>query len=83
MPQIAQMLNLSPRTYRRRLQQEQASFQDLLDRVRAEHATQYLRNTRLPFSTIAYRVGFNDTSNFRRAYHKWTGRTPGEVRNGD
>ena len=83
MPQIAQMLNLSPRTYRRRLEEEGESFQGLLDKVRAEHATHYLRNTRLPLSTIAYRVGLNDTSNFRRAYHKWTGRTPREVRHGD
>lgn len=83
MPQIAQMLNLSPRTYRRRLEREAESFQSLLDRVRAEHATHYLRNTRLPLSTIAYRVGLNDTSNFRRAYYKWTGRTPREVRSGD
>jgi AraC-like DNA-binding protein len=83
MPQIAQMLNLSPRTYRRRLEREDESFQRLLDKVRAEHATHYLRNTRLPLATIAYRVGLNDTSNFRRAYQKWTGRTPSEVRHGD
>lgn len=82
MPQLAQMLNLSPRTYRRRLQQEGQSFQDLLDSVRAEHATHYLRGTRLPVSTIAYLVGFNDASNFRRAYSRWTGRTPREVRHG-
>ena len=80
MPQIANMLNLSPRTYRRRLDEEQQSFQKLLDQVRAEHATRYLQNTRLPLSTIAYMVGFNDASNFRRAFHKWTGRTPREVR---
>jgi len=82
MPQIAGMLNLSPRTYRRRLDEEQQSFQGLLDRVRAEHATRYLQNTRLPLSSIAYMVGFNDASNFRRAYLKWTGQTPTDVRNG-
>ena len=82
MPQIAQMLNLSPRTYRRRLQEEDNSFQDLLDQVRAEHATHYLENSRLPLASIAYLVGFNDTSNFRRAFAKWTGRTPREVRGG-
>lgn len=82
MPQTAKMLNLSPRTYRRRLDEEQQSYQALLDRVRAEHATRYLQNTRLPMSSIAYMVGFNDASNFRRAYLKWTGRSPREVRNG-
>jgi len=82
MPQIAQMLNYSPRTYRRRLEQERHSYQQLLDKVRAEHATRYLQNTRLPLSTIAYLVGFNDASNFRRAYQKWTGHTPREIRSG-
>ncbi|RLQ20867.1 helix-turn-helix domain-containing protein [Seongchinamella sediminis] len=81
MPTVARMLNLSARTYRRRLQQEQESFQELLDQVRAEHATRYLQNTRLPLSTIAYMIGFNDASNFRRAYQKWTGRSPRETRN--
>jgi AraC-like DNA-binding protein len=80
MPQVANMLNLSPRTYRRRLDEEGQSFQTLLDRVRGEHATRYLQNTRLPLSSIAYMVGFSDTSNFRRAYLKWTGLTPGEIR---
>ena len=83
MPQIANMLNLSPRTYRRRLDEEGHSFQKLLDQVRGEHATRYLQNTRLPLSSIAYMVGFSDTSNFRRAYLKWTGKTPGKIRRGE
>lgn len=82
MPQIATMLNLSPRTYRRRLDEEHKSYQRLLDKVRAEHATRYLQNSRLPLSSIAYMVGFSDASNFRRAYIKWTGKSPREVRNG-
>jgi AraC-like DNA-binding protein len=82
MPQIANMLNLSPRTYRRRLDEEQQSFQKLLDQVRGEHATRYLQNTRLPLSSIAYLIGFSDASNFRRAYMKWTGMSPRSVRRG-
>jgi AraC-like DNA-binding protein len=82
MPQLANMLNLSPRTYRRRLDEEKCSYQELLDQVRAEHATRYLQNTRLPLSSIAYMIGFNDASNFRRAYQKWTGQSPKQVRNG-
>jgi AraC-like DNA-binding protein len=81
MPQIAKMLNLSPRTYRRRLDEEKCSYQGLLDQVRAEHATRYLQKTRLPLSSIAYMIGFNDASNFRRAYQKWTGHSPKQVRN--
>jgi AraC-like DNA-binding protein len=80
MPQLAQMLNYSARTYRRKLEQEEQSYQELLDQVRAEHATRYLKNTNLPLSTIAYIVGFNDASNFRRAYIRWTGNSPRDVR---
>lgn len=79
MPQMAAMLNLSTRTYRRRLAETHTSFQDLLDTVRAEHATRHLQEGRLPVSSIAYQLGFNDPANFRRAYRKWTGQTPGAV----
>jgi transcriptional regulator GlxA family with amidase domain len=61
---------------------EDASYQHLLDQVRTEHATHYLTSTRLPLASIAFMVGFNDVSNFRRAYIKWTGRTPKEARDG-
>jgi len=83
MPQIAQMLNVSARTYRRRLAEQGTSFQALLDEVRAEHATRLLRGTQLPVASIAYHLGFNDPSNFRRAYRRWTGQTPAAVRRGD
>lgn len=80
MPQVAAMLAMSPRTYRRRLADEGVGFQDILDEVRAEHATRYLRENRLPIASIAYQLGFNDPSNFRRAYHRWTGLSPSAVR---
>lgn len=80
MPQIAAMLNVSTRTYRRRLAREGCSYQELLDAVRAEHATRHLREDRLPVASIAYLLGFSDPSNFRRAYRRWTGHTPAEVR---
>jgi AraC-like DNA-binding protein len=79
MPQIAAMLNVSPRTYRRRLAAGHQLPGDSRQ-VRAEHATRHLREGRLPIASIAYQLGFNDPSNFRRAYRRWTGHTPGEVR---
>ena len=80
MPRVAAMLNCSPRTYRRRLVREGARFQQLLDDVRAEHATHYLKTTALPLASIAFMLGFNDVSNFRRAYIRWTGLSPREAR---
>lgn len=80
MPQVARLLNVSTRTYRRRLAEQGTSFQALLDSVRAEYATRLLRDRRLPIASVAYRVGFSDPSNFRRAFRTWTGRSPSQLR---
>ncbi len=74
------MLAMSSRTLRRRLRDENTSFQGLLDEVRAQRAISYLRQTTLPLSTISYMLGFNDPSNFRRAFQRWTGKKPLEYR---
>jgi AraC-like DNA-binding protein len=80
MPQLARMLGVSPRTYRRRLADLGTSYQQLLDEVRAEHARRLLCDSKLPVASIAYRLGFSDPSNFRRAYRNWTGTTPALTR---
>ncbi|MFT5482318.1 MAG: AraC-like DNA-binding protein [Halieaceae bacterium] len=77
---VAALLNYSPRTYRRRLEDEDVHYQQLLDQVRTEHAMHHLIHTRLPTTSIAYMLGFNDASNFRRAFIKWTGMSPREAR---
>jgi len=80
MPQLARMLGVSSRTYRRRLADLGTSYQQLLDEVRAEHARRLLRDSGLPIASIAYRLGFSDPSNFRRAYRSWTGTSPARTR---
>ena len=62
------------------VQNSESIFQELLDATRAEHATRHLREGRLPVASIAYHLGFNDPSNFRRAYRRWTGTSPSKVR---
>ena len=74
------MLNMSTRTFRRRLKSEAASFQSLLNDVRVKHARRYLQDTNLSVETIAVSLGFNDASNFRRAFIQWTGQSPAEWR---
>ena len=78
--QMAAMLHLSPRTYRRRLQQESTTFQVLLDTIRLKHAKQYLRNDELSVDRIALLLGFNDASNFRRAFMQWSEASPTQWR---
>ncbi len=78
--QVASMLNMSTRTFRRRLKAEAASFQVLLNDVRVKHAQRYLRHTDLSVEAIAVALGFNDASNFRRAFIQWSGHSPAEWR---
>ncbi|HED8777051.1 TPA: helix-turn-helix transcriptional regulator, partial [Pseudomonas aeruginosa] len=52
----------------------------VLDDVRKRLALQYLTTTQLPLYEIALLLGFNDSSNFRRAFRKWTGKLPSDYR---
>ena len=78
--QMAAMLNLSTRTYRRRLEAEGTSFQCLLDRVRLRHALTYLRKPENSIADTAAALGFTDASNFRRAFIQWCGESPTQWR---
>jgi len=78
--QMAAMLNLSTRTYRRRLEAERTTFQSLLDRVRLQHALTHLRKPHASIYQTAMALGFNDASNFRRAFIQWCGESPTQWR---
>lgn len=80
MEQIASKLFLTPRTLRRHLQRYQVSYQDLLDSTREERAKQLLSFTSEPITEIALTLGFHDTSNFTKAFKRWTNLTPSEYR---
>lgn len=77
---VAEELNISPRGLRRKLSEEETSFQAILDDVRLELATRYLENTQLPIADIGDLLGFADTAGFRRAFKRWTGRSPVQFR---
>jgi AraC-like DNA-binding protein len=76
---IAQILHMTSRTLRNRLREQGTSFQSILDDVRQQLAVNYLAST-LSLADISALVGFNDVSNFRRAFKKWTGKNPSEFR---
>jgi len=78
--QMAAMLNLSARTYRRRLKEESTTFQMLLDKVRLKHAKYILSRGKPSIDKVALSLGFTDTSNFRRAFIHRTGESPSQWR---
>ena len=77
---VAEELRMSARTLQRRLADEGASFQQLLDDVRHELALRHVRDERRPLGEIAFLLGYAELSPFLRAFKRWTGRTPGELR---
>ena len=77
---IAKLLQVSDRSLRRQLQEQGISFRALLDELRMQIALKYLRTTRLANEDIALALGFSDAANFRRAFRRWTNKSPSELR---
>ena len=78
---VANELNMSSRTLLRKLKQDGATYQRLLDDARKEEAEWYLLKTHLSVEAIAERLGYIDASGFNRAFRRWFGKSPGIFRN--
>jgi AraC-like DNA-binding protein len=77
---IASALHMSARTLQRRLQEEGASYKQLLTETRQELATRYMTQSSSQVSEVAYLLGFSEVGNFTRAFKRWTGVAPSEYR---
>ena len=80
MADVAARCGISPRTLIRRLHEDGATFQRLLDAARQQRALWMLLHTAEPVEEIAARLGYVDTSNFSRTVRRWFGATPRELR---
>jgi AraC-like DNA-binding protein len=78
---FADAMNVSLRTLRRKLYQEDTSFRHLLDDVRETLAVELIQNTQLSLEEISYRLGYSDTANFFHAFKRWRGHAPNKLRN--
>jgi AraC-like DNA-binding protein len=77
---VAKQLATTVRTLNRKLHAESTSFTQILDDVRCNLASEYLRSTRLSIEDISELVGFSEAANFRHAFRRWTGSTPARYR---
>jgi AraC-like DNA-binding protein len=77
---IARHLGHSPRTLRRKLQEEGASIQKLRDELRLQVAIKYLRDTDMTVEEASDALGFDEAVNFRRAFARWTNMSPQQFR---
>lgn len=80
LPEIARTLQTSTRTLRRELQNMGTSYKYLVDESRRIRAEAWIETNSMPIERLAANLGFSTVGSFRRAYKRWTGRTPGAKR---
>ena len=65
---IAQVLSMHPKTLQRELKKHGSSFRNLKVEVRLDIAEHYLKDSKIPLTTIAYILGFSELSSFSHAF---------------
>lgn len=77
---VASCLFMSGRTLKRKLEARNTSFQNLLDEIRYRDARRLLENPDLDIQQIATLLGYRDPPSFTRAFKRWSGHSPSELR---
>jgi AraC-like DNA-binding protein len=78
--EVAAELKLPVNVIQRELNRESLSYRTLVEMTRRELALSYVRQRQLPFSEIAFLLGYSELSAFSRAVHRWTGLSPRALR---
>lgn len=76
----AQHFGYSSATFKRKLSDHKVSYQTLLDAIRGQQAIFQLIVYQHSNEEIAASLDFTDVSNFRKAFKRWTGMTPSNMR---
>jgi AraC-like DNA-binding protein len=76
----ARALHASPRSLQRYLRESGVTHRQIVDDVRRDMAERLLASGRVSIGEVAFLLGFEDVSGFRRAYRKWTGMNPSSKR---
>ncbi|CCG09353.1 AraC-like transcriptional regulator QhpR [Pararhodospirillum photometricum] len=77
---VAAGLGVARWTLQRRLADEGFSFSALVDQVRRDLALHYVRQPHIPFSDLAFFLGYSELSAFTRAFGRWFGVSPTRLR---
>ena len=74
--EIAELCHTTPRTLTRKLAARDTSYKSLLAQTRNQLAKEWLKNTHLNVSDIAYLLGYQEPANFHRAFKRWNQHSP-------
>ncbi len=72
---VAAQMNMSLRTFQRKLAQEKVTFRQIANDVKKELAIALINDPRSKTADVAHLLGYADLSSFRRAYKKWRDHT--------
>lgn len=78
--EMAKRFRMSPRTFRRKLQEGGTSYQRILENTRELVSRSVLIESSKPIAKIAYDLGFENPTHFARAFKRWTGKSPSSFR---
>ena len=73
---VADALGTNIRTLQRRLDREETSFSELLDRIRVQQVSQHFANRRLRLTDIAHLLGYSTLASFSAWYRQRFAQTP-------
>jgi AraC-like DNA-binding protein len=73
---IALALHVSTRTLKRWLADEGTTFSAIVEEERRDQALLLLRSAEASVKSVAKQLGYANTANFTRAFHRWTGGSP-------
>lgn len=77
---VASHMNMSPRTFQRKLSEEGLNYRQLSDRISREIAVSLLSSGKASVGDVARMMGYSEPSAFRRAFKRWTNSTPGKMK---
>jgi AraC-like DNA-binding protein len=77
---VAAEMRLHPRTLQRRLRAEGTSFDEIKDEARRDVAWHYIKQSDLPMTQVAERLGYAEASVLSRSCYRWFAASPRALR---
>ena len=77
---VAAHFQISSATLKRKLKKHDSRFQQLQDQARLSTALYLYQCNGFNNSQVAHYLNFNDMPNYRRAFKRWSGRTPNSLK---
>ena len=79
-PEMAKLLDVSPKKLQRLLADERTNFSEIYDQCRKSMAVRALSETKMTLNETATLLNYSSQETFIQAFHRWFDQTPSEFR---